>query len=621
MKLFPHETVRNVQSKMIADVESTIKERKHLIAQAPTGLGKTVASLTPALEFALQNGKSIIFLTPKHTQHQIVVETVKMINKKHGLKIKTVDFIGKQWMCPVPGITSLTSKDFSEYCKEIKKEERCHFHLKVRKNLKLTEQAKKVIKELQAEPALHVEELCKIVAKNEMCPYEITCELAKEANVIVADYYHLFHPNVRKAFLMKTNKELKDCIIIVDEAQNLPDRVREVLSTKISTFSLNSAVREAKKAKQEKLMELISELGIILAKMAEEKLKDKSEAYISRAEFIAAVNSITDYETFAGDLLLVGEQVRAEEKRSFIGSVGGFLQEWVNAEGDNYTRIIKKEKWKDKEYVQLLLKCLDPATSSRELFEECSSAILMSGTLTPTRMYRDILGLEEERTCCVEYENPFPSSNRLALIVPDTTTRYTRRNEEEYQKIAKWCHELSNTIHGNVAIFLPSYSFRDRILPMFERKSKKTIFVEQQGMTKTEKMNFLNEFKSYADAGAVFVGVTGGSFGEGIDLPGKFLQGVIVVGVPLDLPDLETQALIEYYEKLFSAGWNYGYVYPAMNRVVQACGRVIRSETDKGVVVLLDERFTWKNYFKCLPMDWKSIVTMNPLERIKKFYS
>ena len=139
-------------------------------------------------------------------------------------------------------------------------------------------------------------------------------------------------------------------------------------------------------------------------------------------------------------------------------------------------------------------------------------------------------------------------------------------------------------------------------------------------MTKTEKMNFLKEFKSYADSGAVFVGVTGGSFGEGIDLPGKFLQGVVVVGVPLDSPDLETKALIQYYETLFKSGWDYGYIYPAMNRVVQACGRVIRSETDKGIVVLLDERFTWKNYFKCLPMGWKSIVTMDPFERIKKFY-
>jgi DNA excision repair protein ERCC-2 len=115
------------------------------------------------------------------------------------------------------------------------------------------------------------------------------------------------------------------------------------------------------------------------------------------------------------------------------------------------------------------------------------------------------------------------------------------------------------------------------------------------------------------------MGATGGSFGEGIDLPGKFLNGVVIVGVPLDSPDLETQSLIEYYDKLFGAGWDYGYIFPAMNRVVQAAGRAIRSESDRGIIVLIDERFTWKNYFKCLPIDWKIVVTKEPVERIKKF--
>jgi Rad3-related DNA helicase len=207
------------------------------------------------------------------------------------------------------------------------------------------------------------------------------------------------------------------------------------------------------------------------------------------------------------------------------------------------------------------------------------------------------------------------------LIVPDTTTKFTRRKKEEFDKIADWCSTISNAIPGNVAIFFPSYWLRDTIMKSFERKCKKTIFVERQGMKKKEKVEFLNQFKEYADVGAVFLGAISGSFGEGIDLPGKFLKGVIVVGIPLDTPDLETLALIEYYDKLFGAGWDYGYVYPAMNRTVQACGRVIRSETDRGVVVLLDERFVWKNYFKCLPLDWGLIVTKEPERRIKDFFS
>jgi DNA excision repair protein ERCC-2 len=161
---------------------------------------------------------------------------------------------------------------------------------------------------------------------------------------------------------------------------------------------------------------------------------------------------------------------------------------------------------------------------------------------------------------------------------------------------------------------------RDIIMKDFQAKSRKSIFLEQQGLSKRERLELLNQFKDYSDLGAVFMGVTGGSFGEGIDLPGKFLNGVVVVGVPLDSPDLETKSLIEYYDKLYGAGWDYGYIFPAMNKVVQAAGRAIRSETDRGVVALLDERFVWTNYFKCLPTSWKVIVTKNPIERIKKFF-
>jgi DNA excision repair protein ERCC-2 len=484
MKLFPHAEVRKVQSEMIKDVSTAVSGGKHIIAHAPTGLGKTVAALVPALEYAIEHGKTIIFLTPKHTQHQIVVETVRLINQAHNTKIKAVDFIGKQWMCPVPGINVLTSKDFAEYCKEIKKEERCVFYNKVRKNLKLTESAQKLLKELKESSALNVEEVCKLAAQKEMCPYEITCEIAKEANVIIGDYYHIFHPNVRKAFITRIGKQLKDCIVIVDEAQNLPDRIREVLSSKLSSFSIRSAVREAAKTGNEKISAAISELGNILLQLAAKIEKEKTEAFVSKEEFFTAVSAIGDYGALVSDLQMLGEQIRTEEKRSFVGSIGSFLQEWLEAEGDGYTRIIRKEKFKDKEYLQLLLKCLDPAVSSRELFEECHSAVLMSGTLMPNRMYRDVLGLAEQRTRCAEYENPFPSANRLALIVPDTTTQYKRRKTEEFKKIAKWCSELSNSIKGNVALFFPSYHFRNAVLPIFERQSKKTIFVELSGETR-----------------------------------------------------------------------------------------------------------------------------------------
>lgn len=617
--LFPFETQRPVQKEMSSDVAECIAKKKHIIAHAPTGLGKTAAALLPALEYAIKNGKNVIFLTPKHTQHQIVIETLRKVKERNKVNINVVDFIGKRWMCLVSGVQSLKSGDFAEYCREMKKEERCPFYNKVWKKNEITKDAENMIGKLKNNP-LHVEEMCKICAEEEMCPYEISCQLAKSANVLIADYYHVFHPSVVKSFLMRTGKRMEDCIIVVDEAQNLPDRIREVLSNSISNFSIERAINEARKFEYLEVANQLTDIYNILVDLSEQKLDTKKESLVSIEEFKDEVEKVTgmDFETLAGDLMLLGEKIRTENKRSYIGSMGVFMQLWPE-EGEERVRIIKKNDWNGKKFIQLSSKCLDPALSSKQIFKDSHSAILMSGTLTPTRMYRDVLGMESERTVCKEYENSFPNKNRLSLIIPDTTTKFTRRSPEEFQKIADWCAQTVNAIPGNVAVFFPSYNLRDKVSKYFEVKSRKSIFSEQPGLSKLERLEMLEQFKSYSDIGAVFMGVTGGSFGEGIDLPGKLLNGVVIVGVPLDSPDLETQSLIDYYDKLFGAGWDYGYIFPAMNRVVQAAGRAIRSETDKGVIVLLDERFTWKNYFKCLPIDWRIVVTFRPIDRILKF--
>jgi DNA excision repair protein ERCC-2 len=605
---------------MMEDVAKAISEKKHVIAHAPTGLGKSAAAIAPALSYALEHGKNVIFLTPKHTQHFIVIETLAKIRDKFNINVNAVDFIGKKWMCLVPGVQTLTSKDFSEFCREAKLEERCPFYKNVRKKTELTAEARKMIKDLQKKSPMHVEELCSECGKHEMCSYEMSCELAKESNFLIADYYHIFHPSIRKAFLMKTGKEFKDSIIIVDEAQNLPERIRSVLSSKISNFSIKKAIYEARKFKFEEIANALTGLNEVLADMAK-LIEEKNERYVTKEEFIKTVESRTGfkYDQLTADMIFAGDKIRQENKKSYVGSMGSFLDSW-NVDDDGYARILKTGIWKEKQFFELNLRCIDPAVSSKELFDECHSAILMSGTLAPTQMYRDLLDMEKSRTICAEYESPFPSDNRLALIVPDTTTKYTRRKDEEFEKIAQWCADAVNAIPGNVAVFFPSYRVRDDVNRYFERKSHKSIFLEQPTMTKREKMEFLKTFKEYADLGAVFLGATAGNFGEGIDLPGKFLKGVIVVGIPFDTPDLETNALIDYYDKKFGSGWNYGYLYPAMNHVIQACGRVIRSEQDYGVVVLIDERFIWKNYFRCLPLNWKITVTLTPVERIKKFF-
>jgi DNA excision repair protein ERCC-2 len=241
---------------------------------------------------------------------------------------------------------------------------------------------------------------------------------------------------------------------------------------------------------------------------------------------------------------------------------------------------------------------------------------MMSGTLSPADMYADLLGFSAD-TIKQEFPSPFPEQNRLALIVPKTTTKFTQRSDAQFKAISSICSEITNSIPGNSAVYFPSYYLRDEVAKSFEPASEKTIFYEQPKLTKQEKQDLLSRFSK--NKKAVLLGVAACSFGEGIDLPGV-LKCVIVVGLPLDRPDLETKELIKYYDQKFAKGWDYGYVMPALTKTMQNAGRCIRSDKDKGVIVFLDQRYTWPSYFKCFPADWKIKISLDYMNKINDFF-
>ncbi|HLC22411.1 MAG TPA: helicase C-terminal domain-containing protein, partial [Candidatus Nanoarchaeia archaeon] len=239
---------------------------------------------------------------------------------------------------------------------------------------------------------------------------------------------------------------------------------------------------------------------------------------------------------------------------------------------------------------------------------------------TPLEMYEDLLGFDKNRAITLEYENPFPAENKLSIILPETSTKFTSRGKMMYEQIAAKCATIVNAVPGNTVVFFPSYALRDHIYEFLRNKCDKTLFLEDTAYTKEQRGNLLERFKEYKDQGAVLLAVAGGSYSEGIDLPGDLLKAVVVVGLPLARPDLETQELITYYDKRFGKGWDYGYVYPAIIKILQSAGRCIRSETDRGVVVFLDERYNWQNYKKCFPSSMHTQIERNPLPLIQKFF-
>ncbi|MEK6983904.1 MAG: ATP-dependent DNA helicase [Nanoarchaeota archaeon] len=611
---FPYSAVRDVQSDMISDVYSAISEKKHAIMHAPTGIGKTIAVLAPGLSLALKQNLTIFFLTSRQTQHKIVIDTLKQIKQKFNLDFDCADIIGKQWMCLQNGVESMPSGQFHEYCKSLREESQCEFYLNTRKqNLQPTVDAKQSIEELKQEGPCHVQEYIKKGKQKKLCPYELATLTASNAQVVIADYYYIFNQGIRQSFLLKIKKELENIILVVDEAHNLPTRIRELLTQKTSSLAIESAKKEARKYNYE---ETAQNLEIVENALFEVGKNIENEGTVSRNEFIDAICKCKDYGNILTELLFIGEDIRDRQKISYILSVGKFLEAWLGTD-NGFGRILTKTV-DSKLKISLAYRCLDPSLAAKEIIEKSYVTILMSGTLTPTAMYKDLLGFAGD-VVEKEYESPFPKKNRLNLVIPRTTTKFVERNNRQFNEISRICSEIVNLINGNSAIFFPSYELMLNINEHFKENCSKPIFIEKQKMTKKEKEELLAVFKSYKDKGAVLLGISTGSFGEGIDLPGV-LKSVIIVGLPLNKPDVEAKLLIEYYDDKFGKGFEYGYVSPAITKCLQNAGRCIRSETDKGAIIFLDERFIYRNYYQCFPEDWDMEVSLDYEEILREFF-
>lgn len=609
--LFPFEKVREGQKELMEDVMKCLENRINLIANAPSGVGKTAATLAPSLDYSLRNRKTVFFLTPKHSQHKIVIDTVRKIREKFNIDILAVDIIGKKWLCQVSGIDFLTTQDFNEYCLALKKNERCIFYNNTREKGELSERACEILEEIISSQTLHAEEL-KSLCKN-LCPYEIALEVAKKANLIVCDYYHIFSW-IRETLFARTKKYIEDSIIIVDEAHNLPDRIRSILSAKLTNRIIRNAIKEASKFGFKDIRETIYKIEEIITNLA--KKCDDEEFFISKDDFLGELKNIDDYYKIIEDLEIAAIEVREERKRSFIGSIARFLEMWEN-ESDGYARILKKEKEGDETKISLNYICLDPRILSKDIMI-AHSIILISGTLMPMHMYKDLLGFGEN-TICKSYKSSFPKENRLNIIIPDVTTEFKKRNEENLRKISDYIVDISSIVDGNIATFFPSYELRDKIYYLIKEKLRgREIFIEVQNSSKEEKMKLFNGFMN--SSRAILLGTQSGSFSEGVDFFGGVLKCVIIVGLSLSQPNLETKALIDYYDKKFGRGKEYGYIYPAIHRALQSAGRCIRKESDYGVAIFMDKRFLWKNYRLAFPSDIEFKITTNPKNLIEDFF-
>ncbi|MBI2139381.1 ATP-dependent DNA helicase [Candidatus Woesearchaeota archaeon] len=616
--LFPFSEIRKAQHELIQDIAGCVREKKHFLGHAPTGLGKTAASLSAVLDFAIANGLKVFFLTSRHSHHHLCIETLRAIRKKFDMELSACDLIGKHGMCLQEGIRGLPNNDFMEYCKSLREKRQCTFFLNTKNTMGLPSLgAEQTISKSQQIGPVHVEDFISLCRQEKICPYYTAEMAAKKAHVIIGDYFYLFSPAIRKALLPKIDCALEKSIIIVDEAHNLPKRCRELLSYELSSVMVDRGIKEAIKFGIADIEKIFRKLSSVFEKLGEALEEGQQEILIQREQLSALISEAAEYDALVEMLDDAAAIVRKEQRISYLGSIGEFLRAW-KGEDSGFARIFQMKQGRQEIFFTVLYQCLDPSLVSREVIDSAYSVLCMSGTLLPTEMYADLLGFRNAKQAT--YLSPFPKHHRLSLVVPETSSKYARRSEGEFKKTGALAADIANSIPGNVMMFFPSYDLRNKVYPYFQEACRKKILIEQPGLSKEAKHQLLEEFKAHHRDGAILLAIASGSFGEGVDLPGAYLKGVIVVGLPLEKPSLEVKELVNYYESKFGKGMEYGYIFPAIIRTIQNAGRLIRSATDKGVVVFLDERYASQGILDCFPAEYDIEVTQDYKGEIEAFF-
>lgn len=602
---FRHSQLRKGQKEIMEDVAGALQERKHLLIHAPTGCGKTDAVLSPVAEFALREGLDVFFLTPKISQHAIALEVLRGLASKHALEFRATDLIGKRHLCTDASLKDLDSDSFYSVCDRRKHEERCPFYRRARGySAREIAEANFLFRKMKSSlpSILSHSEIFRGAGDFDACAYELASGFVKESQFVVTDYFLLAVPFIRSIFLSRSGKRLSNSIILVDEAHNLAPRIREQQTRNAGHMLFKRAEMECRLL-GEKLP-----LASIARKISRWVTDD---SLVEKKPLLEIVGKYIDYKELVGRLEDAGgAYVERAGKRSSCLSLSRFLDAWAE-DGNEYVRLARRRT----DGFLLTRLCLD-ASGAASFLNEAHSSILMSGTLTPLEMHRDLLGLPQERTLLKEYPSPFPKDNTLPLLSPLSTTKFSRRNMEEYKRIASIVSSVIEATPGGVGVFFPSYEVMDGVLPSVS--TRRPMFLQKRNMKPAETSQLLSSFVS-SEKG-VLCGVQGGSLSEGIDLPGS-LKCAVMVGIALEEMSLEVEARINYCEEKLGKGWSYGYLYPAVIKALQAAGRCVRDEKDRAVLVFLDERFRWKNYSSCFPKDFVPIVSTNPANDAKVFWS
>ena len=596
------------QEKIIETIGNNLKIKNHLVLEAPTGSGKTFTSLAATLPFAIKYDYRIIYCVRTNSQQDQVINELNEF-KKAGNSITAVAIQGRDSMCPQQkDDVELQKSNWSEkskICKKLKiqsnmREAGCPYYRNLLPNSKGL--AKSWSSKIQS-----AEDFRKSAESQGLCPYELNKMLIKEAKVVIVPYVYFFQDFIRKYLLEKMGTSIDKVITIIDEAHNLPDWSRDAASDSMTINLLQRASAESEKYGLlfgDKTLPLffINQLELALKSLSEFHISGKEDEGLLPSHIVSFDSEVPTFETemmslgkitlfrlkqYSSELSKMGQLIRqtllekGKRPRSYLGSLGDFLCRWLDSIESHSVRIIGRDP------LRLEKVCLDPRIMTSFL-HETAGVVMMSGTLSPLSMFRDLIGLKPD-TALKKYSSIFPNKNKKVHYIKEVTTSYKEinNNPNMWLQLIDRLESLIELFNGNIAVFFPSYKMLESA--MNEIRISKPIYREYSGMKQDELMNTVESFKT--DSSAVLAGVMGGRLAEGIDYPDTSLEMAIIVGIPYPSPGVRQEALQHYFDVCFHGkGWEYAVESPALRKILQAAGRVIRSENDKGMIIIADGR-------------------------------
>ncbi len=577
---FPHDKPRRYQDAMIATVTKSLKAGRHLLVSAPSGIGKTAGAMYPVLRYAFANDRRVFFVTAKNTQQQIAMETLRRIAGPTA-----TFFRAREKMC-INDVYACRE----EFCPHLR-----DFSLKLEKM--------QTLERLFGQRLIVPEAMMEEGRRASLCPFELALLEAERTDAIVCDYNYVFDPQVYfRRFFQEV--DYSDAILIIDEAHNLVQRAMDYYSPSLPRQQIRELMTDLQHIEPslaKEFRETLGRLDDFFRRIAEDAgaEHENAEKFLieSPREFFdelkPEVNRLA--VRYMLDKITGGRAVPDDPVEEFLSAFGQYCSV-LAMEGDEFSHIFDTTNGES-----LKILCKDPSRLLGQRLKGFHSVIAMSATLAPMNFYREMLGFDPDRTDEASFPSPFPRENRRILIVPNVSTTYRYRTSN-YQKIAEIIATTARARRGNYMALFPSYEFMRGVAAKLPEGIWE-LHVQEPKMTERQRQALLDALAEPQPPKLVFA-VQGGLFAEGIDYPGETLSGVIVVSPALPQVSFERELMRRYYDEHYRKGFEFAYLYPGMNRVIQSVGRLIRSETDRGVAVLVCQRFAQPQYSTLFPPDW-----------------